>query len=111
MTKHTESVFQQEIIADMQKLGWLVDVPNGYIRHMALYAPDVIKYIRTSQPAQWDKVKRLQKTDEATADCILKAIVKEIDRVSHINTRNITERHGVLSVFRKGFKCLGQHSR
>ena len=105
MAKHKENVFQDEIIADLVKLGWQTGVSDTYYKKMALYAPDVIAYIRDTQPQEWNKVKRLYKTDDAVENEILKTIAKEVDIVAKKKTGK--ERHGVLSILRKGFKCYG----
>ena len=100
---HQEKVFEAEMLQAMGTHGWQVGVlklPTGtpdedrwlyaYDRVRALYPIDVISWLRTTQPAEYAKVKKLH--NGGTDRRILDRLVEELDK------------HGPLHVLRKGFK-------
>lgn len=50
-----ERVFQDDIIRQMQANGWLLGSPDGYNRETALYEQDVLAFVQTTQPKEWEK--------------------------------------------------------
>ena len=51
-----ETIFQQDIIAQMQSHGWLVGSGIGYNCEKALYEQDVLDFKKTQQ-VEWQKFK------------------------------------------------------
>ena len=54
-----EAAFQQDIINQMVAGGWQVGDPAQYDRERALYTPDCLAYVQTTQPKQWAKYEKL----------------------------------------------------
>ena len=50
-----EAAFQQDIIDQMVAGGWKVGDPSAYSRELALYTPDCVDYVKTTQPKMWAK--------------------------------------------------------
>lgn len=61
-----------------------------------LFSPDVISFIRATQPEQWEYLANLQK--EKAAETLLDDLCRALD----------SEHEGCLSVLRHGFKCFGK---
>ena len=60
MTANTkESAFQQDIIEQMLANGWKLGDPNHYDRELALYTPDCLAYVQSTQPKTWKKYQKL----------------------------------------------------
>lgn len=58
-SKSQESVFQNDIIAQMIANGWLLGTPAGYNRERALYEEDVLGFVKETQDEQWQKYCKL----------------------------------------------------
>ncbi|MEM7481093.1 MAG: DEAD/DEAH box helicase family protein [Acidobacteriota bacterium] len=54
-----EAAFQQDIIVQMVEGGWKLGDPASYNRELALYIPDCLEYIKTTQPKAWKNYKKL----------------------------------------------------
>ena len=50
-----EAAFQQDIINQMIDGGWRLGDPAHYNRELALYTPDCLDYVKTTQPKCWQK--------------------------------------------------------
>ena len=50
-----ESVFQADIIDQMQAHGWQLGLASGYQRETALHEQDALDFVQTTQPDEWDK--------------------------------------------------------
>ena len=91
MPLHTEVHFENEICDYLEANGWLYTDGDAalYDRARALFAPDLIDWIKASQPKAWDAI---AKTGEAAL----------LDRVrKQLNTR------GTLDVLRHGIDVIG----
>ncbi len=96
MALHHEITFEAEICEHLSAHGWLYDGPEdwkNYNRARALYAPDVIAWVQTSQPDTWD---RLTQTHGSAADKTL------LDRL-----RKALDTQGTLTVLRYGVELVG----
>lgn len=107
---HLEKTFEREMLDDMAAGGWQVGkrkaaagTPAGdlwlyeYDKARGLYPVDVIEWIRTTQPDEYAKVKKLQ--GGGTDARILDVLAKELDA------------RGPLDVLRKGFKDVNARFR
>ena len=47
-----ESVFQADIVSQMQAQGWQLGSPSGYRAETALYEQDVLDFVQTTQPQE-----------------------------------------------------------
>ena len=54
-----EAAFQQDIIDQMMEGGWQLGDPTNYDRERALYTPDCLDYVKTTQSKTWAKYKNL----------------------------------------------------
>jgi len=77
-----EKVFQNNILDQMQSHGWLLGESNKYNKELALYPEDVVAFVKSSQPEQWDKLAQhfpdTERNPNATADALLKSLEQEL---------------------------------
>lgn len=66
MSSAQEKDFQNEIIAQLQENGWLVGESSHYDRKRALYPEDLLGFVQTTQPEQWQKYQKLYPNDTET---------------------------------------------
>ena len=95
MNLHTETPFEAEISGHLAANGWLYaekDAAN-YDRPLALYPPDVIAWVRQTDPNAWET---LAKNHGTAADSTLLKRLREC-----LNQR------GTLDVIRHGFDAMG----
>lgn len=84
--KSTEYVFQNDIINQMLANGWQLGKPENYNRELALYAEDLIAFIKATQDTQWQKFRTIypqnpeQKFLEQVAARLNKANPNAIDK-------------------------------
>lgn len=55
MSKANELTFQNDIIQQLVDNGWLLGMPEGYNRELALYEEDLLGFVKDTQDAQWQK--------------------------------------------------------
>ena len=71
-----ELIFQNEMIAQMVKTGWIVGKGDGYDRERALYSQDALTFVQTTQPQEWEKFSKIYPTD--TERHFLDALVAQL---------------------------------
>lgn len=59
MGKASELTFQNDMIRQMVANGWQLGTPAGYNRELALYAEDVLGFVKETQDEQWQKFCKL----------------------------------------------------
>lgn len=59
MGKASELTFQNDMIGQMLANGWQLGTPAGYNRELALYAEDVLGFVKETQDEQWQKFCKL----------------------------------------------------
>jgi type I restriction enzyme R subunit len=57
--KTKESVFQNDMIKQFVASGWLLGKPENYNRELALYAEDLLGFVKETQENQWQKYCKL----------------------------------------------------
>ncbi|MGL1958321.1 MAG: DEAD/DEAH box helicase family protein [Colwellia sp.] len=81
-SKTRESSFQNDILDQMQSHGWLLGESKNYNKELALYPEDLITFIKTTQPEQWDKQLKIHPTTDrrptAPEDALLKTVVRDL---------------------------------
>lgn len=87
-----EKDFQNHIIAELEKQGWLVGESRKYNKKFALYEPDFWAWIEATQP---EKLERLKSRGANWQADVLKRLDDEL------------EKKGTLMVLRKGFQFAG----
>lgn len=75
-TKAQEVVFQNDILDQMQSHGWLLGESKNYNKELALYPEDVISFIKTTQPEQWEKQFKIHAKNPEEA--LLKTVVRDL---------------------------------
>lgn len=94
-----ESVFQNDILTQMQSHGWQLGESKKYHKALALYPDDVIAFIQETQPEQWNKLAQhfpeTERHPTATTDALLKTVEQAL------------KHEGTLSVLRKPIKNRG----
>jgi len=96
MNLHREIHLETEICEHLAAHGWHYDGPEDwqrYDRRVALYPPDLITWVRDSQPDAWDALVRGHGTD---------AEGQLLDRV-----RKTLDTQGTLAVLRHGVELVG----
>lgn len=93
---HEEATMEGEICASLQSKGWLYDygADADYDRHRALYPPDLIAWVRQTQPDVWETLEK--RHGEAGAEA------KLLDRV-----RKVLDEKGTLAALRSGMEMVG----
>ncbi|AUX86945.1 restriction endonuclease subunit R [Acinetobacter sp. ACNIH2] len=100
-----ETIFQQDIITQMQSHGWQVGSPQGYNREKALYEQDVLSFVQTTQAKEWQKFQNIFPND--TERHFLETVVAQLKKAD-INATDIESRsYGTLGVLRHGLKTRG----
>src|SRR4051812_48887025 len=95
MSLHQEISFEKEICQYLADYGWLYAEGDAakYDRTRALFAPDVLAWVKTTQPDAWEV---LSKNHGAQAEGTLMA-----------RLRDQIDQRGTLDVLRHGIELLG----
>jgi type I restriction enzyme R subunit len=75
-SKAQEVVFQNDILDQMQSHGWLLGESKNYDKELALYPEDVISFIKTTQPDQWEKQLKIHAKNPEEA--LLKTVARDL---------------------------------
>ncbi|KAA0924775.1 type I restriction endonuclease subunit R [Psychrobacter sp. ANT_H56B] len=97
-----ESVFQADIVSQMQAQGWHLGSPSGYMAETALYEQDVLDFVQTTQPDEWDKFCRVFPIDSERH--FIEALVKQLNKADEHSTDKASRTYGTLGVLRHGLK-------
>ncbi len=93
-----EAAFQQDIINQMVERGWQLGDPTNYNRELALYTPDCLNYVKTTQPKTWDKYKQLYPSDPEKA--FINKLGSQLGKADpHASDKNLRT-YGTLGVLR-----------
>ncbi|HAV4458150.1 TPA: type I restriction endonuclease subunit R [Acinetobacter baumannii] len=100
-----ETIFQQDIITQMQSHGWQLGSAQGYNREKALYEQDVLDFVQKTQDKEWQKFKSIFPND--TERHFLDTVEAQLKKAD-INATDIESRsYGTLGVLRHGLKTRG----
>jgi type I restriction enzyme R subunit len=97
-----ESVFQADIVSQMQAQGWQLGNPSGYTAETALYEQDVLNFVQTTQPQEWEKFCRNYPIDSERH--FITALVKQLNKADEHSTDRASRTYGTLGVLRHGLK-------
>lgn len=92
-TYHQECHFEAYIVQQLVARGWSVGHSSCYDQNHALYAEDLVEWIKSTQPMKWD---RLVAANGAKATDTLMARLEQA-----------LEKDGTVQVLRNGFKIAG----
>lgn len=95
---HKEISFEDEICESLLSKGWIYsrDDARLYDRKTALFPPDVIEWIRSTQPKSWEALEKSLGTN--AADAVLSRL------------RDSINQRGTLEIIRHGFEMIGLRS-
>lgn len=99
-----ESTFQADIVSQMQAQGWQVGYASGYQSETALYEQDVLDFLQTTQPKEWEKFCRTFPIDSERH--FITALVKQLNKADEHSTDRASRTYGTLGVLRYGLKVL-----
>ena len=97
-----EAVFQADIVTQMQAHGWQVGYASGYQAETALYEQDVLDFVQTTQPKEWEKFCRTYPIDSERH--FITALVKQLNKADENSTDRASRTYGTLGVLRHGLK-------
>ena len=97
-----ESVFQADIVSQMQVHGWQLGSPSGYQAETALYEQDVLDFVKTTQPQEWEKFCRTFPIDSERH--FIEVLVKQLNKADEHSTDKASRTYGTLGVLRHGLK-------
>ena len=97
-----ETVFQADIVSQMQAQGWQLGNPRGYQAETALYEQDVLDFVQTTQPQEWEKFCRNYPIDSERH--FIAALVKQLNKADEHSTDQASRTYGTLGVLRHGLK-------
>ncbi|MBP2281011.1 type I restriction enzyme R subunit [Psychrobacter sp. PL19] len=97
-----ESVFQADIVSQMQVTGWQLGHASGYQAETALYEQDVLDFVQTTQPQEWEKFCRTYPIDSERH--FIAALVKQLNKADEHSTDKASRTYGTLGVLRHGLK-------
>ncbi|AAZ18287.1 possible type I restriction enzyme, R subunit [Psychrobacter arcticus 273-4] len=97
-----ESVFQADIVSQMQAQGWQLGHASGYQAETALYEQDVLDFVQSTQPQEWEKFCRTFPIDSERH--FITALVKQLNKADEHSTDRASRTYGTLGVLRHGLK-------
>ena len=97
-----ESVLQADIVTQMQTQGWQLGNPSGYQAETAIYEQDVLDFVQTTQPQEWEKFCRTFPMDSERH--FITALVKQLNKADEHSTDQASRTYGTLGVLRHGLK-------
>ena len=93
------SLFECSAVSMLLDVGWSVGDVGEWDASQALFPPDVVEFVRVSQPELWAKLLSWHADEDYLEKRIVFHVAQELDRV------------GTLEVLRRGFKYQGQRLR
>ncbi|MGP4788588.1 type I restriction endonuclease, partial [Psychrobacter sp. 1Y11] len=97
-----ETIFQADIVNQMQAHGWQLGSPSDYTAETALYEQDVLDFVQTTQPQEWEKFCRTFPIDSERH--FIAALVKQLNKADAQATDRASRTYGMLGVLRHGLK-------
>lgn len=97
-----ELIFQADIVSQMQAQGWQLGNPSGYTAETALCEQDVLDFVQTTQPQEWEKFCRTFPIDSERH--FITALVKQLNKADAHSTDRASRTYGTLGVLRHGLK-------
>ena len=97
-----ESVFQNEIIVQLQAHGWLLGRADQYVRKTALYQSDVLAFVQESQPQEWAKFCKVFPTRSETH--FINHLEARLQKANPNTIEKGMHSYGTLGVLRHGLK-------
>ncbi len=105
MSKANELTFQNDIIRQLVANGWLLGKPEGYKRELALYAEDVLGFVKDTQDGQWKKFCALYPTN--TEQKFLERVATQLNKADPNAATKEMRTFGTLGVLRHEIRDRG----
>ena len=103
--KSQEAVFQNDIISQMVANGWQLGSPAGYNRELALYAEDVLGFVKETQDEQWRKYCKLY--PQSPEKQFLERVATQLNKVDPNAANRELRTFGTLGVLRHELRDRG----
>ena len=100
-----ETIFQQDIVAQMQTHGWQIGSGTGYNREKALYTQDILDFVQKTQDKEWQKFKSIFPND--TERHFLDTVEAQLKKADINATDAQSRSYGTLGVLRHGLRTRG----
>jgi len=107
--KSKEVIFQNDIIDQLISSGWLLGNPSGYNRSLALYEEDLLKFVKETQPTQWQKYCKLYPQDPEKHFC--ERVATQLSKADPNAASKELRTFGTLGVLRNELKDRGTRFR
>lgn len=78
MSKHKEITFETEIVDYLTQHEWIEGASEGYDKALSLYPEDLITYIKTTQPKEYEKFEKRHQSNTEVALC--KHVASQMDK-------------------------------
>ena len=91
-----ENNFQNDMIQHMQANGWVLGTAKHYDRENALYSTDVLSFVQTTQPEEWNKFCQNYPVDSEQK--FIDALVVQLKKADINATDQASRSYGTLGV-------------
>ncbi len=105
MTKANEITFQTDMLNHLLANGWLLGKPENYNRELALYAEDVIGFVKDTQDEQWQKFCALYPND--TEQKFIERVAAQLGKADHNAANKEMRTFGTLHLLRHELRDRG----
>ncbi len=111
MTQDTtrEQEFQTDLINALIANGWQLGSAKHYHRESALYTPDLLDFVKETQPGQWEKYEKLYPNDPEGK--FLERVTDRLNRSDPQAAAREMRTYGALDVLRHDIKDRGVRFR
>lgn len=103
--KANEKNFQEDMLAHLLASGWLLGKPENYNRELALYAEDVLGFVKETQDEQWQKFCALYPND--TEQKFLERVAAQLNKTDPNAANKEMRTFGTLGVLRHELRDRG----
>lgn len=105
MSKANELTFQNDMIRQLVANGWLLGKPESYNRELALYAEDVLGFVKDTQDEQWQKFCGLYPNDPEGK--FLERVASQLNKADPNAANKEMSTFGTLGVLRHELRDRG----
>ncbi|MGZ8257762.1 MAG: type I restriction endonuclease subunit R [Methylotenera sp.] len=105
MASAKELAFQNDMIKQLVENGWLLGKPEHYNRELALYAEDVLGFVKDTQDEQWQKFKALYPNDPEQK--FLERVASQLNKADPNAANKEMRTFGTLGVLRHELRDRG----
>jgi len=103
--KTKETIFQNDIIAQLQAGGWLLGKSENYHRELALYTEDLLGFVQDTQEEQWQKFCALYPVNSEQK--FLERVATQLNKTDPNAANKEMRTFGTLGVLRHEIKDRG----